>query len=57
MTTHINSGATEPKVVGIDIGKEVFHLVGFDEGGKGVFRRKIRRSALVETFSNMSIMA
>jgi len=33
--------------VGIDIGKEVFHLVGFDLDGKIALRRKIRRLALV----------
>ncbi len=33
--------------VGIDIGKEVFHLVGFDLEGKIVLRRKIKRLALV----------
>ena len=32
--------------VGIDIGKEVFHLVGFNAGGKIVLRRKIKRLAL-----------
>ncbi len=33
--------------VGIDIGKEVFHLVGFDSAGKIVMRRKIRRAATI----------
>ena len=31
--------------VGIDIGKEVFHLVGFNAGGKIVLRREIKRLA------------
>jgi transposase len=35
--------------IGIDIGKEVFHLVGFGADGKITFRRKIKRQALVET--------
>jgi transposase len=35
--------------IGIDIGKEVFHLVGFGADGKIAFRRKIKRLALVET--------
>jgi len=39
--------------VGIDIGKEVFHLVGFGTDGKIAFRRKIKRLALVETFSKL----
>jgi len=29
--------------IGIDIGKEVFHLVGFDADGKVALRRKIKR--------------
>ncbi len=37
-------------VIDIDIGKDVFHLVGFDHRGKVAFRRKIQRLARVETF-------
>jgi transposase len=40
--------------VGIDIGKEVFHLVGFGADGKIAFRRKIKRLALVETFGKLA---
>jgi transposase len=36
--------------IGIDIGKEVFHVVGFGTDGKIAFRRKIKRLALLETF-------
>lgn len=36
--------------IGIDIGKDVFHLVAFDTAGKIAFRRKIRRLALGDTF-------
>ncbi len=39
--------------VGIDIGKEVFHVVGFGTDGKIAFRRKIKRLALVETFRRL----
>ena len=38
--------------VGIDIGKDVFHLVGFNSDGKIALRRKIRRSVLVKEFEN-----
>ena len=31
--------------IGIDIGKEVFHIVGFGTNGKIAFRRKIKRLA------------
>jgi transposase len=39
--------------IGVDIGKEVFHLVGFGTDGKIAFRRKIKRLALVETFKKL----
>ena len=39
--------------IGIDIGKEVFHVVGFRTDGKIAFRRKIKRLALVETFKQL----
>ncbi len=32
--------------IGIDIGKDVFHLVGFNPEGKVVLRKKIKRLAL-----------
>jgi transposase len=39
--------------IGIDIGKEVFHVVGFGTDGKIALRRKIKRLALVETFRRL----
>lgn len=36
--------------IGLDIGKDVFHLVGFDAKGKIILRKKIKRLALAETF-------
>jgi transposase len=39
--------------IGIDIGKDVFHLVGFDFDGKIVLRRKIKRLDLVGTFKEL----
>lgn len=39
--------------IGIDIGKDVFHLVGFDDEGRIALRRKIRRSALVKEFEKL----
>jgi transposase len=39
--------------VGIDIGKDVFHLVGFDPDGQIVLRRKIKRLALVSEFKKL----
>lgn len=39
--------------LGIDIGKNVFHLVGFDTDGKIVVRRKIKRLALVDEFKKL----
>jgi hypothetical protein len=51
-----NTSRTEPQAfssIGVDIGKEVFHLVGFDSNGKVVLRRKIKRLALVSTFETL----
>src|SRR5271163_3569100 len=39
--------------IGIDIGKEVFHIVGFSTDGRISFRRKIKRLAFVETFKKL----
>src|SRR5215468_1828441 len=40
-------------VVGVDIGKEVFHLVGLGTDGTTAFRRKIRRSGLKDVFEQL----
>jgi len=37
-------------VIGIDIGKDTFHLVGFGADGKIALRKKIKRLALISTF-------
>jgi len=39
--------------VGIDIGKDVFHVVAFDLGGTLVLRRKIKRLALEKEFERL----
>ena len=39
--------------VGVDIGKDVFHLVGFDKDGQLVLRKKIKRMALIATFEGL----
>ena len=39
--------------VGIDIGKDIFHLVGFDRDGHLVLRKKIKRLALEATFESL----
>ena len=41
------------KSVGIDIGKDTFHLVGFDDDGELVLRKKIKRLALNQTFEDL----
>ena len=43
----------ELRSVGIDIGKDVFHLVGFDHDGRLVLRWKIKRLALATTFEGL----
>jgi hypothetical protein len=46
MQAKTESDAALPAVIRIDIGKEVFHLVGLGAGGKIAFPRKIRRLGL-----------
>ncbi len=46
---HIN----EIAVIGVDIGKDTFHLVGFDEAGQRILRKKIKRVALQSTFERL----
>jgi transposase len=40
-------------VIGVDIGKEVFHLVGLGIDGKTAFRRRIRRLGLKDAFEKL----
>src|ERR1700681_5101411 len=40
-------------VIGVDIGKDAFHLVGFGADGKIAFRRRIRRLGLKDTFEKL----
>lgn len=39
--------------VGIDIGKYVFHLAGFDYDGQLVLHKMIKRLALIATFEDL----
>jgi transposase len=41
-------------VIGVDIGKDVFHLVGFGVDGKIALRRKIRRLGLRDVFEKLA---
>jgi hypothetical protein len=40
-------------IIGLDIGKDVFHLVGFGVDGKIAFRSRIRRLDLKDVFEKM----
>ena len=40
-------------VIGVDIGKDVFHLVGFGADGKIAFRKRIRRLGLKDFFEKL----
>lgn len=53
MTTAFDTQSISLSSVGIDIGEEVFHLVGFDEAGTIVLRRKIRRQALIKELEKL----
>ena len=53
MTSRMESKMSSPVVIGIDIGKEVFHLVGLAADGKIAFRRRIRRLGLKDAFEKL----
>jgi len=53
MATTLKQNNVVLSSVGIDIGKDVFHLVGFDVAGKIVLRRKIKRLALVSELEKL----
>src|SRR5215472_556802 len=53
MNAKTETNTTSLAVIGVDIGKEVFHLVGLGSDGKIAFRRKIRRLSLKDTFEQM----
>lgn len=53
MATRSNRNMPAFSSIGIDIGKDVFHLVGFDPNGEVVLRRKVKRLALVSTLEKL----
>jgi transposase len=53
MKPRTESNMSSPLVIGVDIGKDVFHLVGFAADGKIAFRRRIRRLALKDAFEKL----
>ena len=53
MTSKSNHDPSAVVVIGIDIGKDVFHLVGFSAEGERVLRQKIKRLALKATFESL----
>jgi transposase len=53
MKAKTESDTASLAVIGIDIGKEVFHLVGLGADGKIAFRRKIRRLGLRDAFERL----
>ena len=53
MKPRMESNTSPPTVIGVDIGKDVFHLVGFGAGGKIAFRRRIRRLGLKDAFEKL----
>ena len=53
MKSRMESKMSSPMVIGVDIGKEVFDLVGFTADGKIAFRRRIRRLGLKDVFEKL----
>ena len=50
MKPRMKSNTSSAVVIGVDIGKDIFHLVGFAADGKTAFRRRIRRLGLKDAF-------
>jgi transposase len=53
MSPEKESDTASLAVIGVDIGKEVFHLVGFGVDGKIAFRRRIKRLGLKDAFEKL----
>lgn len=53
MTSKTRENSAKLCILGVDIGKDVFHLVGFDDDGTRVIRQKFKRQALVTTFEKL----
>jgi len=53
MKPKMESHTVSLTVIGVDIGKEVFHIVGLGADGKIAFRRKIRRLGLKDAFEKL----
>ena len=53
MATSSDEATADFASIGIDIGKDVFHIVGFDPDGRIVVRRKFKRLALVSEFERL----
>jgi transposase len=53
MATKVDPVTTPLASVGIDIGKEIFHVVGLGTDGKTAFRWKIKRVALKNVFEKI----
>jgi hypothetical protein len=57
MEARTQNAAPVLTTIGIDIRKNFFHIVGFDADGKIALRRKIKRSALAETFKSCLLVS
>lgn len=53
MSMKDSSNLKDLAFVGVDIGKDTFHLMGFDGAGELVLRKKIKRLALNQTFEKL----
>ena len=41
-------------VIGLDIAKQIFHLVALDVNGKQVLKKTLRRAKLLSFFANLT---
>ena len=48
--------AQQMSVLGIDIAKQVFHVVGMDDSGHMVLRKRLARSELLNFIANVPLL-
>ena len=53
--THQSASDESIATIGIDLGKNIFHLVGMDARGRIVLRRKVTRGQLLQCLANLPV--
>src|SRR5215211_3753081 len=53
--THQSASDESIATIGIDLGKNIFHLIGMDARGRIVLRRKVARGQLLQCLANLPV--